>query len=196
MKTIVKWIVAVLFIWIVLTVWVEKEGPPDKWNMGNLNASKKALILYDPDPFYNLDQQICESIGSVLSNHDYNVTIATVSGIKDTKTNDYQLYVFCANTYNWQPDWAICKAISKMTIADKETIAITVGAGSTKHSQKVFEKLIKSKKANLLDSKSFWIWKPNDEARTKQSNVKMAVQISKEWATKIVRNKNQKMIFP
>jgi hypothetical protein len=42
----------------------EKEGPYDKFNIGNLNA-QKALILYDPDPFYNLDQQICESIGHV-----------------------------------------------------------------------------------------------------------------------------------
>lgn len=192
MKRILKWLLAVLFIWIVLTVWVEKEGPYDKWSMGNLDASKKALILYDPDPFYNLDQRICESIGGVLAANDFNVTIATVAALKDVKTTDYRLYVFCANTYNWEPDWALCRAIDKqMAIAGKEVIAITVGAGSTNHSQKVFEKLLKRKKANLLDSKSFWLWKPNDESRTEEPNVKVAEEISEEWVSKILGNINK-----
>lgn len=192
MKKIFKWILAVLFIWIALTLWVEKQGPYDKWNMGNLDASKKALILYDPDPFYNLDQQICESIGRVLADNDFNVTIATAAAVKDAKTTDYQLYVFCANTYNWEPDWAICRAIDKqMTIAGKDVIAVTVGAGSTNHSQRAFEKLLKSKKANLLGSKAFWLWKPNDESRTKEPNVKVALDMSGKWTSKIVRHTNK-----
>lgn len=186
MKKITKWIVAILFIWIVLTVWVEKEGPYDKWNMGNLDSSKKALVLYDPDPFYNLDQQICESVGSVLADNDFNVTLATVAAIQEAKTTDYQLYIFCANTYNWEPDWAICRAIDRIPIAHKKVIAITVGAGSTSNSQKVFEKLIISKSAILLGSKSFWLWKPNDSSRTNGSNVKVAVKKSREWMSGIV----------
>lgn len=192
MKTIFKGLLAILIIWIVLTVWVEKEGPYDKWNMGNLDAPKKALILYDQDPFYNLDQQICESVGRALADNGFNVTIATVAAVKDVKTTDFQLYVFCANTYNWEPDWAICRAIDKqIPIAGKEVIAITLGAGSTRNSQKAFENLIKSKKANLLGSKSFWLWKPNDASRTEESNVKVAVEMSKEWATKIIERINK-----
>jgi hypothetical protein len=51
MKRIFKWILPLLFIRIVLTIWVKKEGPYDEWSMGNLDASKKALVLDDPDPF-------------------------------------------------------------------------------------------------------------------------------------------------
>lgn len=193
MKTIFKALLAILIIWIVLTVWVEKEGPYDKWNMGNLDAPKKALILYDQDPFYNLDQQICESVGRALAENGFNVTIATVAAVKDVKTTDFQLYVFCANTYNWEPDWAICRAVEKqMLITDKYVIAITLGAGSTTNSQKVFEKRIKSKKANVLASKSFWLWRPNDASRTEESNVKVAVEMSKEWAYSIVRPRNKR----
>lgn len=193
MKKIIIWVLAVLFIWGVLTVWVEKEGPYDKWNMGNIYASKKVLILYDPDPFYNLDQQISESIGRVCADNDFNVTIATVAAMKDIKTTDYQLYVFCANTYNWAPDWAISKAIEKqLTITGKDVIAVTVGAGSTEYSQKSFEKLIKDKKANLLDSKSFWFWKANDESKTSESNVKVAVEMSTDWVTKILKDLNKR----
>lgn len=192
MKKVFKWIVTLLFIWVVLTVWVEKEGPYEKWNMGNLDASKKALILYDPDPFYNLDQQVCESIGSVLADNDFNVSLATVAAIEGTRTNDYQLYVFCANTYNCEPDWAISKLIRKQLILkNKKVIAVTVGAGSTKHFQKVFEQLIKSKKAKLLDSKAFWLWKPNNEAKNKEANIKVAVEMSKKWASKIVKHINK-----
>jgi hypothetical protein len=122
-----------------------------------------------------------------LAAKDFNVTIAMFATVKDTKTTDYQLYVFCANNYNWEPDWALCRDIEKqMTIAGKEVIAITVGTGSTNYSQKVFKKLIKRTKANLLGSKSFWLWKPNEESRTKESNLKVAVEISKAWVSKII----------
>jgi hypothetical protein len=42
-----------------------------------------------------------QSIGHVLADNDFNVTIATVAALQDTKETDYQLYAFCANTYNW-----------------------------------------------------------------------------------------------
>lgn len=44
----------------------------------------------------------------------------------------------------------------QITIANKQLVAITAGAGSTNNSHKIFEKLKKRNRTHLLDSKSFW----------------------------------------
>ena len=176
----------ILSIWIMLSLFVQMEGPYRKKEIGNKDARIKVLIVYDPDPFYNLDQQLCESFGKVLAANNFNVTIASVVATKELQTDIYSLYVICANTYNWDPDWAIIKFINKeSSLLDKKVVALTLGAGSTKHSQKTLEKLIIHKKALLIDSKSFWLNKPNDETRLTESNVKVAQEKIEKWALEI-----------
>lgn len=180
----------ILFIWIMVTLWVQKEGPIHKIELGSNSAPTKVLIIYDPDPFYNLDQQICEAFGSVLANHNFKVTIATVAATKHLNLSSYQLYVLCSNTYNWDPDWAIVRFIDKDTsFTNKKVIAITLGSGATIHAQKTLEKLIKHRKARLIDSKSFWLKKPNDTTRIKESNVKVALEKIEKWAFELTIQK-------
>ena len=170
----------------MLTLWVQKEGPIYKIEMGSKTAPNKVLIVYDPDPFYNLDQQICNSFGQILANHNFKVTIASVAATKELNLSSYELYVICSNTYNWDPDWAIVRFIDKdVTLTNKKVVAITLGAGATTHSQKILEKIIKHKNAILIDSKSFWLNKPNDENRLKESNVKVALEKIEKWALEI-----------
>ncbi|MEO6671150.1 MAG: hypothetical protein ABIN36_16830 [Ferruginibacter sp.] len=140
--------------------------------------------MYDPDPFYNLDQQICESVGQVFSENKWNVSVNTVAGILD-KENSYDLYIFCANTYNWSPDPAITGLVKKIKLENKNVVAITLGGGSTKRSQRKFENIFTDKKARLLGSRSFWLWKPNDKKRLKESNVKVAIEMARSWAGEI-----------
>ena len=93
MKKSFKWSIILLavflLIWAALTIWAEKEGSYYKLEIGNNGPSKKALIIYDPDPFYNLDQQVFESFGTVLARNNYNVTIATVAAAEDIKVSSY-----------------------------------------------------------------------------------------------------------
>lgn len=185
-KFILVTLAVFLFIWIILTVWVQKEGPAYRVELGNKTAVHKVLIIYDPDPFYNLDQQICESFGAILASQNHKVTIATVAATKKIDLSSYQLYVICSNTYNWDPDWAIVHFIEKdIILTNKNVIAITLGSGSTAHSQKTLEKLIKHKNGLLIDSKSFWLNKPNDETRLEESNVNIALEKIEEWALTI-----------
>jgi len=59
------------------------------------------------------------------------------------------------------PDWAITRFIkSNISIANNNVVAITLGAGSTANSQKVFEKTIVNNLSELIDSKTFWLWRP------------------------------------
>lgn len=169
-----------LFFWIVLTGWVEAKGPQKSIELGN--GKKQALIVYDPDPIYNLDEKVCLTFGKALAKRGIKVKIATVSAADKLNMADFEAYVFCANTYNWRPDQAVTEFIEKTSIEDKPVVAITLGSGSTESSQKALEKLIVAKRGKLVSSRSFWLLRPNDERRRKESNVNVALSMVDEWA--------------
>jgi hypothetical protein len=178
---------AVVAVWIILTIWAEAEGGAKQWSYGSNAAPQKILIVYDPDPFYNLDEQVCKAFGEQLSIKDVHVTIATVAAASKMESREFNGYVFCANTYNWQPDWAISSFIKNhQYLKNKPVVAITLGAGSTRASQKKLEHIILQKQVNLIGSRSFWLLKPNDESKMKESNVKVATAMVKEWAVKMI----------
>ncbi len=79
--------------WTFLTIWAESIGPKRSWKLGNPTARKKVLIVYDPDPFYNLDEQVSRSFGQALADQGMRVTVATVK-VAETYA-DGQLICMC-----------------------------------------------------------------------------------------------------
>ncbi len=78
--------------------------------------------------------------------------------------------------------------IQKHTNLDgKSVVAITVGGGSTGASQKALETLILAQKANLLDSRSLWLLRPNDESRGTESNSNVTVSMAYAWGKEIAK---------
>ena len=174
------------FVWFLLTAWAESSGPKRSWEVGNQASDQAVLIVYDPDPFYNLDEQVCRSFGQALADRGLFVRIATVAAINGINAQPFDSYVFCANTYNWRPDWAVSHFIREQDeVVGKPVVAITVGSGSTEASQKALEKVILEKKGLLLDSRSFWLSRPNDETRMKESNSHVAVSMAYTWGEKM-----------
>jgi Cft2 family RNA processing exonuclease len=184
-------VLAVGAICTLLTILAERTGPKRSWQLGSQTAKKRALIVYDPDPFYDLDEQVSRSFGKALADQGMHVTVASVAAAPDFTNQTMDLYVFCANTYSFRPDWAVRDFIQKQTNLDeKSVVAITVGSGSTADSQKALETLIQDKKANLLDSRSLWLFKPNDESRSKESNVAVAVSMAYTWGQEMAKRIN------
>ena len=181
-------IAIVLVGWLALTFWVEADGPKRSWTFGEGSSlGSEILIVYDPDPFYNLDEQLCRAFAKALSDSGFHGMVATVSAARELKNGNFKAYVLCANTYNWRPDWSITSFIKKdIIIKDKPVIALTVGSGSTEWSQANFEKIIRQQHGKLIDSKSFWLMRPNDESRTGESNSNVAQSVVYYWATQKV----------
>lgn len=179
--------VGVLVVWSMLTVWVNYSGNHKITLIGDPLANHKELFVYNPDPIFNLDEQVCTSFAQSLSRHGFVSTIATTQ-LAAIDTSEYQLYIFCANTYNWAPDWSIMNIIKEHTgLASKNTIAITLGAGSTDRAQRVFEQALLDKKCNLLDSLTYWLLRPNDDSRPGEDNVQVATQLAGSWGEEIGR---------
>jgi hypothetical protein len=62
-----RFLLVIAVLWIILTLWAESQGPKRFQKIGTDNNGLKAVIIYDPDPFYNLDQQVCEAFAKVLA---------------------------------------------------------------------------------------------------------------------------------
>ena len=130
-----KWVIRisvaigiVALIWTVLTVWVEIEGPSKLIQVTGGSDSLQVLVVYDPDPIYNLDEQICLSIAKGLNDEHINATVATVRATRELDMNKYSSVVLCANTYNWAPDAAITAFVrSNKYPRSLPVVAVTVG---------------------------------------------------------------------
>ena len=199
MKTIKKIIIITigfLTFWLILTLFVEKKGPEYTMNIGQSKNNQKALILFDPDPFYNLDKQISNSFAQGLAEKGWVSKISSIASAKNLEDEQFDLYVFCANTYNWTPDWALSNYIKKHgQLKGKNVVAITLGSGSTNRSKRILENLIKLKEANLIDSKVFWLMRPNDESKMNESNVKVAVEMANNFGKQIAQSfENDKIV--
>lgn len=180
-------IAVILILWTGLTIWVESRGPARHWTYGTDGSERKALVVYDPDPIYNLDEKLCRAFAEELSAKGWFVQVKTTAAVTDGE-QAYSLYVLCANTYNWAPDWAMQKFIKRCdALSGKQVVAITIGSGSTARSKRVFEKLILHKKGLLAGSRTFWLLRPNDENRMKEKNVKVAVDMVKQWAGEVTK---------
>ncbi len=158
-----------------------------KEELGIAASDKRALIIYDPDPFYNLDEQVCLSFGRALSDSGLFVNVATAAAAGEIiNAPAFDVYVICANTYNWRPDWAITRFIEEHgPWEQKSIVAITLGSGSTASSQKKLEKLIVKYGGKIMDSRSLWLMRPNDESRMEESNVEVARSIAYRWGLDI-----------
>lgn len=178
-------IISIALIWTAATLITQYSGNGEVVETGSEYHTEKALIVYNPDPFYNLDFQICKSFANGLLSQNISSTICTTKNLKADDYHHYNLYVFCANTYNFAPDWEIVKAIKKLPLKNENVVALTVGAGSTKRAKNKVEQLLKSKSANLLDSKAYWLLRPNDEDRTKENNVQVANDKANQFGKEI-----------
>jgi len=183
-------LISILSIWLLTTLWAQFGGIQREVFIGDPKAEKRALIVYNPDPFYNLDEQVAKSFAYGLYQEDFSSVISTVKKAKDLK-QDYDLYVFCANTYNFAPDWLLKRFIrTHPNLERQNVVAITLGAGATRRAKIILEGELEYKNANILASESLWLLRPNEECLPENSNIENAIQIAEEFGQYIGRKFN------
>lgn len=166
-------------VWIGLTLWVQQPGEARLYQR-NENSVRSMWIIYDPDPIYDLDRQIAEALADTWAQYPWQVNVATVAAMPDN-VSGAEVFVFIANTYNWRPDWAVTKAIDRCELTNKKCFAIALGAGSTEDALTHLIERLKTYGAQVLDGKSFWLLRPNDEQRMEADNVPVALDVARAW---------------
>ena len=170
----------ILIAWLALTLLAERTGPAQSSSFGSADASSQALFTYNPDLFYNLDEQLCASMAEQLATMGWKAEVKTIAAAP-TDVGAYDLVVFVANTYNWAPDWPTSRLIGTMDLSGKSTAAIMLGSGSTARAQRLLEEKLEDSGAEVLAVRSLWLMRPNDEERIEEGNVSIALDIAEEW---------------
>lgn len=164
----------VVITWVGLTLWVEMKGASRLEKIVSSQDSLQALLIYDPDPIYNFDEQLCRSMGKGLADQQISSTIATVSAAQVLDVKHYEIIVICANTYNWAPDAAITEFVKTHSLKDKPVVAVTIGSGSTEASARRLKELLNERGIHVINQHEWWLMKPNDESRLKEKNIAVA----------------------
>lgn len=173
-------------IWVGLTLWVEMDGPAKSWQVGEEQWTRSALLVYDPDPIYDLDRQVCQAFAEGLAEQGIRSTVATVAAAEDIELARPDLFVLCANTYNWRPDRSIVHYVERTaSLKGASVVALTLGSGSTEAAQRAFEERIRAVGARIIASRSSWLMRPNDEARMEEGNVAVAIDMTRRWAAEL-----------
>lgn len=163
-------------IWTDLTIWVEMPARQEVIRLGDPMDSLRVLMVYDPDPIYNLDEQVCRGLAKGLNENHIQVVLATPKAARALDMKIFTGIVVCANTYNWAPDKAVVDFVEEShAVYDKKVVAITVGSGSTAEAHEKLEHKLLANGADIVLSKEWWLMRPNDEARMEEKNVDVAV---------------------
>lgn len=183
-------------LWLTLTLLAQHKGPEHILMLGELTNSQKALIVYNPDLFYNLDEQVCTAFAKGLSENSWFAKVTTIRTAEILENESFDLYVFCSNTYNWAPDRPTKTYIENHSnLKGKAVVAITLGSGSTKQSRHVLETLINEKEGKLIGSKEFWLMRPNNESRMEESNVTIALEMAYGFGKQVAQDMKQQVLF-
>ena len=176
----------IALLWLGLTLWVDMDGPARTWEVGEGGWTRSALIVYDPDPIYDLDRQLCQAFAEGLAQQGIRSTVATVAAAEEKELAPPDLFVLCANTYNWRPDRSIVHYVeSAASLKGASVVALTLGSGSTEAAQRVFEEHIRAVGARIIASRTSWLMRPNDEARLEEDNVAVAIDMTRRWAAEL-----------
>ena len=89
---LVKLLIGFAIFWVILTLFVQMKGGENMQVIGSSVNGPKALVVYDPDPFYNLDQQVCIGLAEGLAEQNWLVVVATVAAAEKLTDTDYDLH--------------------------------------------------------------------------------------------------------
>ncbi len=184
---IAAWILGLfLLVWLGLTLWVQQGRTGMSWSTSSKGAKSRALILYNPDPFYDLDAQLGRAFSEGLERAGWASTITAYRSLPDSVIPRQDLIVIIANTYNWAPDWTTRHFIeNSLWLEGESVVAITLGSGATVRSKRLFEEILQKSRVELIDSRTFWLLRPNDESRPGQPNVQVAREQVLEWSERL-----------
>ena len=173
----------IAIIWGLLTLWVQQLRPGQTWEFPVEHPKGTVLVVFNPDPIYNLDEQLALAFASSVRQQGWASSVATLAALDTLKPDRFDLFVFFANTYNWSPDRPTKQFIMEADwLAGRPVVPVILGSGSTARSGRVLRELLQQKGASIVQTTDFWLMRPNDETRTDLGNVAVARLMAAELA--------------
>ena len=143
----------------------------------NPNGEKNAVIFYHPG-LSSFAHDVSYAFADGLTLNNWRVEIATPSIEAPTDLSKYDLIVIASNTYGFNPDTPTIRHLERIgDLKGKQTVLITLGAGSAEQSQQVFEDLVKTQNGTIIATLLLYSMAPNEEG---YSATEIAIQVAQQ----------------
>jgi hypothetical protein len=188
MRRLLFILLGIALLWGALTWYVERPGPYVSEDFGPTRTAWPVLIVFDPDPFYDLDHQVCTALAEALAEQGVEVQVRSVRAAEGMEDQFFALRIFVANTYNWAPDRAVARYINgHLDLEQARVVAITLGAGSTARAHRLHQEALRAKGASIIAERELWLLRPNDDARVDEPNVQVTTDIARALGAELAR---------
>lgn len=163
-----------------VTLFVEAEGPYKTENLGG-QGHLKALILFHPGRDARFGDDLSLALADGLKTAGFKVQRSTLTRDTPQAPKDFALIAVVSNTYWWAPDLPTQRYLAGARLEGIPVIGLIGGAGATERSQRVLEQALSATGAKVIQARSFWLFRPNDEARQKEPNRRVALDMAKQF---------------
>jgi hypothetical protein len=166
--------------WAVISVIVEVEGRYVHEALGG-GSRGRALVLFHPSRDAHFSDDISMALVEGFKAAGLTVERATLTRETPGHPEGYAIIGVVSNTYYWTPDLPTLRYLERARLDGVTVIGVIGGAGSTGRSQRLLDQALRRTGATVLQTRSFWLWRPNDERRMDQPNREVALQLAREF---------------
>jgi flavorubredoxin len=165
---------------VVITFVVESEA---EYKLETLSGegNARALILFHPSRDAHFSDELSLALADGLKSAGFSVQRATLTHNTPDAPKEYALIAVVSNTYWWTPDLPTLRYLAHAKLNDAHTIGLIGGTGATGRSQRMLEEALRKTGANVLQTRTYWLFRPNDEARMTEPNREVAQQLAKQF---------------
>lgn len=192
MKRFVRWLgLVVVIAWIALSVAVQLESDYTVEHL-HTEGQPHALVLYHPSRDAAFTDDLSAAFAEGMSQAGFSVDRATVTSDTPADTSKYALVAVVSNTYYWTPDVPTLRYLKRASWRGQTAVGLIGGAGSTDWAQQRLEAALSATGAEVRGVRSFWLWRPNDEARMNEPNRAVATDLARKFGVETARALAQK----
>lgn len=184
MKRIMKLLVLLLLIGLLaISITVEIESEYEIKPLGG-GGTAQALVLYHPSRDAHFSDDISLAVSEGLQSAGFSVDRATITGETPATPHDYALITVVSNTYYWTPDLPTLRYLGRARLDAIPVVGIIGGAGTTGRSERLLHEALARTGADVLQTQSYWIFRPNDESRMDEPNREVALDMARQLGMK------------
>ena len=143
----------------------------------------KALVLFHPSRDAHFSDDLSMAFAEGLKAAGFAVELATLTRKTPGDPTGYALIGIVTNTYYWTPDLPTLRYLKRANLHGIAVVGVVGGAGSTGRSQRILDEALQRTGAQVIATRSFWLWRPNDENRMGEPNRDVALQLAKQLGT-------------
>lgn len=173
--------IVVVALWVALSVVVELDGRAMEETL-NEGTNGRALVLFHPSLDARFADDLSLAVAEGFQSAGFTVRRATLTSQVADRPQGLAIVAVVSNTYYWTPDLPTLRYLRRAHLDATEVIGLIGGAGSTGRSERVLNEALRRAGGQHVETRSFWLARPNDETRPDVSNREVALDRARQFA--------------